>query len=73
MLFIIYCSGGSCPFTNNINSNNRMYSEMPSNARQLDEMMCGPYSGRGFLCGECEDGYGPPIFFTTANCSQVLG
>ena len=41
---------------------------------ELDEVMCGPYSGRGFLCGECKDDYGPAVFFfTAAKCSQVLG
>ncbi|CAI8041758.1 hypothetical protein GBAR_LOCUS23169, partial [Geodia barretti] len=37
---------GACQVkpTTNIN---RMYSEMPSNASQLDEVMCGPYNRRG--------------------------
>ena len=43
---------GSCPFRYTNNSTNRMYSEMPSNASQLDEVMCGPYNGRGLLCAE---------------------
>ena len=65
---------GSCPFTHTVNSTNRMYSEMPSNASQLDEVMCGPYNRRGLLCGECKDGYGPPVYssgMTCANCSGV--
>ena len=65
---------GSCPFTHTVNSTNRMYSEMPSNASQLDEVMCGPYNRRGLLCGECKDGYGPAVYssdMTCANCSGV--
>ena len=68
-----YCIG-ACPFTHTVNSTNRMYSEMPSNASQLDEVMCGPYNRRGLLCGECKDGYGPAVYsfdMTCANCSSL--
>ena len=63
-----------CPFTRTVNSTNRKYSEMPSNASQLDEVMCGPYNRRGLLCGECKDGYGPAVYsfdMTCANCSSL--
>ena len=63
-----------CPFTHTVNSTNRLYSEMPSNASQLDEVMCGPYNRRGLLCGECKDGYGPTVYsfdMTCANCSSL--
>ena len=63
-----------CPFTRTFNSTNRLYSEMPSNASQLDEVMCGPYNRRGLLCGECKDGYGPAIYSfdqMCANCSSL--
>ena len=63
-----------CPLTYTVNSTNRMYSEMPSNASQLDEVMCGPYNRRGLLCGECRDGYGPAVYsfdMTCANCSSL--
>ena len=65
---------GSCPFTYTFNSINRMYSEMPSNSSQLDEVMCGPYNRRGLLCGECKDGYGPAVYsldMKCANCSSL--
>ena len=64
----------TCPFTHTDNSTNRMYSEMPSNASQLDEVMCGPYNRRGLLCGECKDGYGPAVYsfdMTCVNCSSL--
>ena len=63
-----------CPFTHTVNSINRVYLEMPSNASQLDEVMCGPYNRRGVLCGECKDGYGPAVYsfdMTCANCSSL--
>ena len=63
-----------CPFTNTVNNTNRLCSEMPSNASQLDEVMCGPYNRRGLLCGECKDGYGPAVYSfntTCANCSSL--
>ena len=63
-----------CPFRHTVNSTNRMYSEMPSNASQLDEVMCGPYNRRGLLCGECKDGYGPAVYSfdqICANCSSL--
>ena len=50
-----------------------MYSEMPSNASQLDEVMCGPYNRRGLLCGKCKDGYGTAVYsfdLKCANCSR---
>ena len=65
---------GSCPFRHMDNSTNRLYSEMPSNVSQLDEVMCGPYNRRGLLCGECKDGYGPAVYSfdrTCANCSSL--
>ena len=68
-----YCIG-ACPFRHTVNSTYRMYSVMPSNASQLDEVMCGPYNRRGLLCGECKDGYGPAVYsfdMTCANCSSL--
>ncbi|CAI8009090.1 hypothetical protein GBAR_LOCUS6154 [Geodia barretti] len=53
-----------------VNSSNRMYSEMPSNASQLDEVMCGPYNRRGLLCGECKDGYGPAVYSFDQKCAK---
>ena len=65
---------GACPFRHTLNSTNRLYSEMPSNASQLDEVMCGPYNRRGLLCGECKDGYGSAVYSfeqMCANCSSL--
>ena len=46
----------------------RLFSEMPGNTSQLEEVMCSPHNRRGFLCGECIDGYGPAIFSLSMNC-----
>jgi hypothetical protein len=65
---------GECPFLNSFNIIDRMYSEMPSNTSQLDEVMCGPYNRRGLLCGECKEGYGPAVYsfdLKCANCSSA--
>ena len=59
-----------CPFTHTVNSSNRLYSEMPSNVSQLDEVMCGPYNRRGFLCGKCKDGYGPAVYSFDTACAN---
>ena len=47
-----------------------MYSEMPSNASQLDEVICGSSNRRGLLCGECKDGYGPAVYSFDKNCAD---
>ena len=64
------CYVGKCPFRPSFNIINRMYSEMPSNASQLDEVMCGPYNRRGLLCGECKDGYGPAVYLLSMKCAD---
>ena len=64
-----YFYTGICPFSHTINGTNRLYSEMPSNASQLDEVMCGPYNRRGLLCGECKDGYGPAVYSFDLKCA----
>ena len=61
---------GLCPYTHTFTIMNRLYSEMPSNASQLDEVMCGPYNRRGLLCGECKDGYGPAVYSFDLKCAK---
>ena len=65
---------GSCPFRYMQNNTNRMFSELPSDPDQLNETMCGPYSRRGLLCGQCIDEYGPAVNsldMKCANCSKL--
>ena len=54
-------------------NSNRVFSEMPGNTSQLEEVMCSPHNRRGFMCGECIDGYGPAIFSPTVNCVSCTG
>ena len=61
---------GFCPLAHTVNNTNRLYSEMPGNASQLDEAMCGPYNRRGLLCGECKDGYGPAVYSLDQKCAK---
>ena len=61
---------GGCPYGLTFTIINRLYSEMPSNASQLDEVMCGPYNRRGLLCGECKDGYGPAVYSLDMKCTN---
>ena len=46
----------------------RVFSEMPENTSQLEEVMCSPHNRRGFMCGECINGHGPAVFSPTMNC-----
>ena len=50
-----------CPLNYQFNNTNRMFSELLTDPDQLEDKMCvcGPYNGKGLLCGECIDGYGP--------------
>ena len=64
---------GKCPFRHHFNNTNRKFSELPTNASELDEVMCGPYNRKGLLCGECKEGYGPAVYsmnLKCANCSE---
>ena len=49
------------------------YSEMPGNTSQLEEVMCSPHNRRGFMCGECIDGFGPAVFSVTMDCKNCTG
>ena len=58
---------GYCPFGP---TENRMFSELPSNPDLLNEVMCGPYNRTGLLCSECIDGYGPAVFSPYKKCEN---
>ena len=64
---------GSCQhaFASNITS--RVYSSVPNDSVELDSQFCAPYNRRGFLCGECIDGYGPSPFYSNfcASCFDL--
>ena len=52
---------GQCPYRYTQNSTNRLYSELPSDPDLLNEVLCGPYNRKGFLCEECIERYGPAV------------
>ena len=64
---------GSCrhAFASNITS--RVYSSVADDPIQLDGQFCAPYNRKGFLCGECIDGYGPSPLYSDfcASCSDL--
>ena len=62
-----YYIGGSL-FLYTYKNSSRASSEMPGNISQLEEAMCSPHNRRGFMCGECIDGYGPAVFSPTMKC-----
>ena len=65
---------GLCYFRHTVNNTNRLFSEMPCDPHQLDEVMCGHFNRKGLLCGECFKGFGPAIYsldLKCANCSQI--
>ena len=64
---------GICPFRHRFNSTNRMFAELPNDASKLNDVMCGPYNRKGYLCGECIGGYGSAVYSydgRCANCSK---
>ena len=66
---------GGCPFAHTaMNHTNRHSSELPSDPDQLNDVMCGSYNRRGFLCGQCISGYGHGVNhfnLKCANCSNI--
>ena len=62
---------GGCPYGHPDNKSNRMFSELPTNIHQLNDMMCGPENRNGVLCGQCIDGYGPAVNKECSSCSKM--
>lgn len=44
------------------------YYTLPSRMDQLDEFFCGPLKRTGRLCGQCQEGYGVPIYSYDSQC-----
>ena len=50
--------------------------QLPKNISRLNDYMCGPLNRKGFLCGECSDGFGPSMILTACtdkcyNCYEA--
>ena len=59
-----------CPLTYKFNRTNRMFSELPTDPDQLNDMMCGPYNRKGLCCARCLSGYGPGVYTLDRKCSD---
>ena len=59
-----------CPLNYQFNNTNRMFSVLPTDPDQLEDMMCGPYNRKGLLCGECIDGYGHGVYTLDSKCAD---
>ena len=49
------------------------YIKLPDNISELNDYMCGPMNRKGFLCGDCIDGFGPSassIGYKCSNCTD---
>ena len=44
------------------------YYVLPSTLQELDQFFCKPLKRTGRLCGECEDGYGVPVYSYDNQC-----
>ena len=41
---------------------------LPENLSQINDYMCSPLKRKGFLCGECTDGFGPSVTSFKTKC-----
>ena len=70
---------GPCPYIAHYNTTTTpvdphvFYIRLPSNVSSLNEIMCGPLSREGPLCGKCKDGYGTALYSYTLGCSKCWG
>ena len=56
------------------NTSDPGYIKLPDNISELNDYMCGPMNRKGFLCGDCIDGFGPSassIGYKCSNCTDV--
>ena len=44
------------------------YYKLPSTLKELDEFFCKPLKRTGRLCGQCEEGYGVPVYSYDNRC-----
>ena len=44
------------------------YRQLPQNISQLNEEMCRQFNRQGRLCGQCRDGYYPPVYSYDLHC-----
>ena len=60
---------GACPFNQRHNSSEpKDYKPLPSNLSDVDNAVCGFTYRTGQLCGQCVDGYSPPVYSYYPQC-----
>ena len=66
---------GKCPYTIFEEKHKLLqtngYIELPKNASDLNEFMCGQWNREGYLCSRCKKGYGlaiPNVFMSCVQC-----
>ena len=60
---------GACPFNQRHNSSEpKDYKPLPSNLSDVDNAVCGFTFRTGQLCGQCVDGYSPPVYSYYPQC-----
>ena len=48
-----------------------LYHYVPNNSSELNRVMCGPFNRAGQLCGQCQEGYGIPLYSYDLKCINV--
>lgn len=64
---------GACPYYVNLRITSRvtpLHGELPINASEVEEAVCGYYNRRGQLCGECKEGYIPAVYSYHHQCNK---
>ena len=59
---------GSCPFNLRRGGLVFTYQDIPSNPYEIDGVLCGYTNRTGQLCGQCVDGYSPPVYSYYPQC-----
>ena len=59
---------GPCPFNYKRYAHVWVYLDVPSNPWDVDGVVCGFTNRTGQLCGQCVDGYSPPVYSYYPQC-----
>ena len=49
------------------------YHYLPNNSSELNRIMCEPFNRAGQLCGQCQEGYGTPLYSYDVRCIKCSG
>ena len=61
---------GDCPYGALPNTTNRKFTTLPTDPTQVNSSQCAPYNRRGLFCGECLEGFGPPVYSFDLHCAK---